>query len=150
MCWKVTFGHHFDNNFWTVRNFWRCLIVFESTQSELQFEQKFCIFLMEIMGLLSFESIPPSCPKFGFQLCADGGAYKWKFNNSLTNLAWKYFSCITRSIILKSNFGLGEIRIPLTSDGGEWNWKSNDSHTNLAWKYFSYITRLIILKSNFV
>ena len=22
MCWKVTFGHHFDNNFWTVRNFW--------------------------------------------------------------------------------------------------------------------------------
>ena len=22
MCWKVTFGHHFDNNFCTVRNFW--------------------------------------------------------------------------------------------------------------------------------
>ena len=22
MCWKVTFGHHFDNNIWTVRNFW--------------------------------------------------------------------------------------------------------------------------------
>ena len=22
MCWKVTSGHRFDNNFWTVRNFW--------------------------------------------------------------------------------------------------------------------------------
>ena len=22
MCWKVTFGHRFDNNFRTVRNFW--------------------------------------------------------------------------------------------------------------------------------
>ena len=22
MCWKVTFSHHFDNNFWTIRNFW--------------------------------------------------------------------------------------------------------------------------------
>ena len=24
--------------------------------------------------LLSFESVPPSSPKYGFQLCADGGA----------------------------------------------------------------------------
>ena len=22
MCWEVTFGHRFHNNFWTVRNFW--------------------------------------------------------------------------------------------------------------------------------
>ena len=22
MCWKVTLGHRFDNNFWMVRNFW--------------------------------------------------------------------------------------------------------------------------------
>ena len=28
MCWKVTFGHHFDNNLWTVRNFWMRLECF--------------------------------------------------------------------------------------------------------------------------
>jgi len=59
---------------------------------------------MEI-ELLSFELVPPSYPKYRFQLCAGGGAWKWKFNDSHTNLACKYFSYIVRSIILKSNFG---------------------------------------------
>ena len=28
MCWKVTFGHRFDYNFWTVKNFWMWLECF--------------------------------------------------------------------------------------------------------------------------
>ena len=54
--------------------------------------------------LLSFEYVRLSYPKNGFQLCADGGAQKWKSNDSLTNYAWKYFSYIAWSIISKKKF----------------------------------------------
>ena len=55
--------------------------------------------------LSSTKYVQPRYSKYGFHLCADGGALKFKTKDLPTNLARKYFSNIVRSIISKSNFG---------------------------------------------
>ena len=67
-CWKVTFSHRFDNNFWTVRNFWCDLNVLESKHSELELEQKFCIFSMEIERVILLWICPTVLPEIRIPL----------------------------------------------------------------------------------
>ena len=61
----------------------------------LNLNTNFALFRWKSRGLLSFEYVRLSYPRNGFQLCAEGGAQKWKSNDSLTNVARKYFSYIT-------------------------------------------------------
>ena len=76
LCWKVTFNHRFDNNFWTVRNFWTSPKCFRKYTfrawiwTEIVF---FFFFWWKSRELLSLELVPPSFTKFKFQLCADEG-----------------------------------------------------------------------------
>ena len=70
-------------------NFRRRLNVLERKDLELELDSKSIFFRWKSIVLLSFESVPPSYPKYGFQLCADEGASKWKSNDLHTNLAWK-------------------------------------------------------------
>ena len=51
MCLNLSFGHHFDNNIGTARNFSCRLNVLESTHLELEFEHKFRISSMEIKSV---------------------------------------------------------------------------------------------------
>jgi len=49
----------------------------------------FVFFQWKSSELLSVEYVPPSYPKYRFQLSANRGAYKWKSNDSHLNLAWR-------------------------------------------------------------
>ena len=51
----------------------------------LNLNKNFVLFRWKSRVLLSFEYVLLSYLKNGFQLCADGGARKWKSNDSLTN-----------------------------------------------------------------
>ena len=62
MCWKVTFGHSFENNFSTVRNFWMRPNVLESINSEHEFELKFCNFSMDIKRVIVVWICPSTFP----------------------------------------------------------------------------------------
>ena len=63
MCWKVTFGHHFDKNLWTVRIFWRGQNVLESTHSEFEYEHKLFIFSIEIKRFIVHWVCPAEVPE---------------------------------------------------------------------------------------
>ena len=105
ICQKVTFGHTFNNNLWTIRN--SCVLnVLESRHYGLEFEPKFCIFSIIIKGVIVIWIWPIEYyPKFGVQLCADRSVEKWKSYVFLTDLTLKYFSYLARLIHPKSKFG---------------------------------------------
>ena len=102
--WKVTLGHRLDNNFWTLQN--PLTQFFESRLFELEFQQKFSIFSIEILRVIVIWILPQRAT------CNSDSNYvliKGRKNGSLTfffsNLVLKYYSYALRTVHQKSNFG---------------------------------------------
>ena len=47
-CWKMTFAHCYDHNFWSIKNIWVRFISLKSIHPGIQFEHKFCLIWTQI------------------------------------------------------------------------------------------------------
>ena len=58
MCWKLTFGHYFINNFWMVGNSLIWSKYLEIRHSDLEFQEKFWIFSTQLMRVIVIWKMP--------------------------------------------------------------------------------------------